>query len=80
MRSLYSTRFQTEYDPSIRQFKKDVVARMRKAREDGVSASKMADAAGDIVSIGVVYDLLNAEMFGKEVWSAMDEGLKKLGY
>lgn len=80
MRSLYSQRLQAKYDPAIRELKRDVVSRIQKARADGVPASRIADAGGRDISIGVVYDMLNAELFSEESWRAMDSALKTIGY
>ena len=80
MRGLYSERFHGEYDPTIRELKKSVVKRINEARRDKISADEIATAAGEPITIFVVYDMLNAELFPKEIWEAMDEGLERLGY
>lgn len=80
MRGMYSERIHGEYDSSIRELKRSVVERIKKARANGVAASAIADAGGDGISIHVVYDMLNAELFPKDVWVAMDKALKSIGY
>lgn len=60
-----------------KQFKRAVVARIIKARENGVSAGKIAHQLGD--KIHTVYDMLEAKAFPMSAWRAMDEALKELG-
>lgn len=80
MNNIYANRPYMEYDPTIARLKKDVVARIQKARASGVSAGKIAAASDGMFSIGNVYDMLNAEVFDKGIWEKMDEVLKKVGY
>lgn len=61
------------------EFKRGVVARIIKARSDGVSAGKIAKACNGL-SIHIIYDALSATMFPKEIWEMLDEALKSVGY
>lgn len=80
MRGLFSERLHGEYDPSIRELKRSVVDRIKKARENGVATHEIVDAGDDRISIHVVYDIMNAELFPRDIWEAMDEALKSIGY
>lgn len=60
-----------------RQLKKDVAARIKKARENGVSAGKIARQLGD--GIYTVYDMLGAVPYPMSAWRAMDKALRELG-
>lgn len=61
-----------------KKFKKDVYARLKHTRKDGISAGALAkELSGDI---HMVYDMLAAKPRPMSAWVAMDEALKKLGY
>ena len=78
--NIYACRPYEEYDPTIADYKRSIIERIQKARKSGVSAGKIAKASEGQMSIHTVYDMLNAEIFGKESWQVMDETLKKLGF
>lgn len=80
MRSMSSEKMHGFYDPSIAELKRDVVRRLQKARSEGVSAGKIAEIGGEGISIYVIYDMLNAEIFPEQTWRDMDAALKYLGY
>lgn len=80
MRALYSKRFSGEYDPTIRDLKRSVVARIQQARANGTLTKDIADASGESINASIIYDMLNAERFSKDVWLMVDGGLKSLGY
>ena len=69
----------TYYEQASAEFKKDVVARIVKARADGVSSGKLAGTDEDL-SIYTIYGALEAEPYPKYVWEKLDEALKKFGY
>ena len=60
--------------------KKFFAMRLQKARSEGVSAGKIAEVGGEGISIYVIYDMLNAEIFPEQLWRDMDATLKYLGY
>ena len=62
------------------ELKKDVRERIIKARTDGVSTGRMANIAGDGISIEVIYGMIGAIPVPIESWQKMDKVLKKMGY
>ena len=60
-----------------RRLKKDVVARIKKARGTGISTARIARQLGD--GIYTVYDMLGAVPYPMSAWRAMDKALKELG-
>lgn len=80
MRSMYSERMHGCYDPSIASLKRDVLARLMRARSEGIKAGQIVEASGDSLNIYIIYDMMNAETFAEEKWLEMDSALKCLGY
>ena len=60
-----------------RRLKKDVVARIKKARGNGISTARIARQLGH--GIYTVYDMLGAVPYPMSAWRAMDKALKELG-
>lgn len=59
--------------------KRSIYKRLEKAKKDHVPVGKIA-AQDERVGIHTVYDMLEAKALPAEVWEAMDEVLKKIGY
>ena len=68
----------TEQQKAIKERKREILERLRRARENHVSAPAIAKSAG--VEDTKVYGVLNAGQVTIQTYEKISKGLEKLGY
>lgn len=61
-------------------YKQDIVARIRKARAEGVSSGRIARESDGSIGLHQIFDALDSKQLGPETWQGIDDALKRLGY
>ena len=62
------------------ELKKGVIAKIQKARKDGMTIGRLEAACPPGITLHVIYDMLNAGLLPIEIWQEMDDVMSGLGY
>jgi hypothetical protein len=60
------------------EFKKSVIAKIRRARSEGITFGEMEEACPDGITVHTICNLLNAQVYPIEVWEAVDKVMDDL--
>ena len=60
------------------EFKKSVIAKIKRARSEGITFGEMEEACPEGITVQTICNLLNAKVYPAEVWEAVDKVMDDL--